>query len=298
MRDRVGARARVNAPATSANLGPGFDSFGLCLDLRDTVQAAVTGRGLRVDITGEEADSLRRDEGHLVVTAMRKTFTLLEVAQPGLEVSCRNAIPHGRGLGSSAAAVVSGIMLAERLAGRDLGADRRLDLATRIEGHPDNVAACLLGGFTVAWAEGRRARAIRLDVHPDVTVTAFVPTTTLPTVTARALLPEIVHHRAAAANSARAGLLVAAMTQRPDVLPAATRDLLHQDQRRPRMPETMALVDAMREAGVAAVVSGAGPTVLTLSTASQGFDARRWVRAGWRCRPLAIAASGVTYSDV
>lgn len=297
MCDRVGAQAHVSAPATSANLGPGFDSFGLCLDLRDTVSATVTGRGLLVEITGEGADSLPRDESHLVVTAMRAAFTALAVAQPGLLLRCHNVIPHGRGLGSSAAAIVSGIRLAETLAGRDLGSDRRLDLATRIEGHPDNVAACLLGGFTIAWTEGRRCRALRLDVHADVQATVFVPAATVSTAQARALLPAAIAHGDASANVARAGLLAAALTQRPDLLHAATKDRLHQDHRRSAMPETLALLDAMREDGIAAVVSGAGPTLLALATTQHPVDAASWARPGWRSSRIDIDAHGATCEE-
>ncbi len=294
MRDRVGARAQVSAPATSANLGPGFDSFGLCLGLRDEVSAAVTSRSLLVEITGEGADSLPRDESHLVVRAMRATFTMLEVAQPCLLLRCHNTIPHGRGLGSSAAAIVSGIRLAETVAERDLNADRRLDLATQLEGHPDNVAACLLGGFTIAWTEGRRSRALRLDVHADVQATIFVPAATLSTARARDLLPVAVAHGDAAANVARAGLLTAALTQRPDLLHAATKDWLHQDHRRSAMPETLALLDAMREAGIAAVVSGAGPSLLALGTKQHPVDAATWSRPGWRSSRTDIEALGAT----
>lgn len=298
VRDRVGARAQVSAPATSANLGPGFDSFGLCLALHDMVSATVTGRSLLLKITGEGADSLPRDESHLVVTAMRATFTLLEVPQPGLELRCHNVIPHGRGLGSSAAAIVSGIRLAEQLAGQDIGADRRLELAARIEGHPDNVAACLLGGFTIAWTEGPQSRALRLDVHADVQATVFVPAATLSTARARDLLPAAVGHGDASSNSARAGLLVAALTQRPDLLHAATRDRLHQDHRRSAMPETLALLEAMREDGIAAVVSGAGPSLLALGTTQNPVDATRWAGPGWRVSRTDIDPCGVTSEDL
>ena len=292
MRDRIGVSAQVTSPATSANVGPGFDSFGLCLAVRDRVAATITGRGLRVEITGEGADSLPRDESHLVVKSMRATFTQLEVTQPGLSLHCVNVIPQGRGLGSSAAAIVSGIRLAERLADRELETGQALDLASRLEGHPDNVAACLLGGFTLAWTEGHRARALRLDVHDEIRCTVLAPTTTLSTKRARRLLPIEVKHRDASANSARAGLLVAALTQRPDLLLPATEDRLHQDHRRPAMPQTLALLDAMREAGVAAVVSGAGPSILAFGTASGPVDAARWMRPGWRSMTVAIDSDG------
>jgi homoserine kinase len=292
MRDRIGVSAQAMSPATSANIGPGFDSFGLCLAVRDTVAATITGRGLRVEIMGEGADSLPRDESHLVVKSMRATFTQLEVTQPGLSLRCVNVIPHGRGLGSSAAAIVSGIRLAERLADKELETGQALDLASRLEGHPDNVAACMFGGFTLAWTEGHRTRALRLDVHHEIRCTVFVPVTTLATSTARTLLPTEVKHRDASANSARAGLLVAALSQRPELLLPATEDRLHQDYRRLAMPQTLALLDAMREAGVAAVVSGAGPSILAFGTASEPIDAARWARPGWRSVSVAIDPDG------
>ncbi len=292
MRDRIGASARVTAPATSANLGPGFDSFGLSLDLRDTVTARVTPRGLRVQITGAAADSLPRDESHLVVASMRKTFSWFGVAQPGLDVTCHNVIPHGRGLGSSAAAIVAGVLVAAQLAGRTPSTDELLDLATRLEGHPDNVAACLLGAFTISWRQGGRWHSLRLATHLDIRPLVFVPQSTLATSTARDLLPSYVAHADASANAGLAGLLVAALTQHPESLLAATRDRLHQDHRRSAMPETLALVDAMREDGVAAVVSGAGPSVLALGTARHRVDPRRWARPGWECHELSIDTAG------
>jgi homoserine kinase len=193
---------------------------------------------------------------------------------PGLAVACANRIPQARGLGSSSAAIVAGIQLA-----RGLVADTaaRLDevaalrLAAELEGHPDNVAPCLLGGFTIAWTERSGARAVHLKPAPGVHPTVFVPDGRGLTADARAALPASVPHADAARNAGRAALLVHALTAEPDLLFAATEDRLHQDYRAPGMPATAALVDALRGVGVAAVVSGAGPTVLALTDPPPDF---------------------------
>jgi len=299
MPDFVAAPVHVRAPASSANLGPGFDSLGLSLALYDEVQASVNSPGLSIEIGGEGEEILPRDERHLVVRAMRATFDFLGTPQPGLRVTCRNSIPQGRGLGSSSAAIVAGILLAEGLVeGARLAATESLTLATELEGHPDNVAACLLGGFTIAWmpasndAHAGSAQAVSLAVHPDVRPVVFLPPHPLSTEVARGLLPQSVTHRDAAINSGRAALLAAALTQRPDKLLAATVDRLHQSFRRPAMSSTLELVDALRAAEVAAVVSGAGPSVLALGTSSRPVDILTWCPAGWQAQELAVALNG------
>jgi homoserine kinase len=261
------AAVRVRVPATSANLGPGFDAFGLALGLYDDVVARVADSGLHVDIAGEGADTLARDEQHLVVRSLRAAFDVLGGQPRGLEVVCANRIPHGRGLGSSSAAICAGIVAARAVT---IGGPSALDdagllaLASELEGHPDNVAACLYGGFTVAWTDDDTARAVRLEPSPQVVPVVFVPATPLLTRTARGLLPRTVPHADAAANAGRAALLVEALTRRPELLSAATEDRIHQDYRASAMPESAALVAALRAEGVPAVVSGAGPTVLAL----------------------------------
>lgn len=263
------APVRVRVPATSANLGPGFDSAGLALALHDHVVLRATDSGLVVDVAGEGAESVPRTERHLVVKAARATFDRLGGQPAGLELVCANRIPHSRGLGSSAAAIVAGVLAARALV---TGGDRILDddavlaLATELEGHPDNVAACLLGGVTFAWTEPDGPRAVRLDAHPDLRPVVVVPTTTASTAKVRALLPATVPHADAAANAGRAALLGIALTGRPDLLLAATEDRLHQEYRRPAMKRSAALVDRLRAAGVPATISGAGPTVMALTT--------------------------------
>jgi homoserine kinase len=196
---------------------------------------------------------------------MQATFDRLGVGRPGLELQTSNTIPHGRGLGSSGAAIVAGVLAAGALVTQSRP-DRAwaLRLASEIEGHPDNVAACLLGGLTVAWSEPDGARAARVEPAPDISAVAFIPESRLATATARGLLPESVPHRDAAWSAGRAALLVEAFSRRPDLLLPATEDRLHQQYRAQAMADSAALLRRLRAAGVAAVVSGAGPTILAL----------------------------------
>lgn len=296
MGERPGTTVRARVPATCANLGPGFDSFGLALQLYDEVEARVAGDGLRIDVVGEGADTLRRDESHLVARALRAGCEALSAPIPGLSLTCRNTIPQGRGLGSSAAAITAGLLLAREVAGvpthdRDEVEGKLLTAGTRLEGHPDNVAACWYGGFTLAWQDGPGTGAVPLAVHPAVRPTLFLPPGSVSTVSARGLLPDTVVHHAAVANASRAGLLVVALTQRPDLLLIATEDRLHQEYRRPAMPESLRLVDTLRAAGIAAVISGAGPAVLAL-TAEGSWDAEVYCPHGWRIQQLPVADEG------
>lgn len=291
-----GIRVRLRVPATSANLGPAFDAAGLALSLYDDVEVTTCSSGCSVQVRGEGADSLPHDESHLVLRAARAGLDAVGVAQPGLALQATNRIPHGRGLGSSAAATVAGLVAARQLAhaaGRPdaLGDDQLLGLATQFEGHPDNVGATLRGGLTLVWAEATGSvRSVRLDVDQRVVPVVLVPEATLSTSRARGLIPQSVPHRVAARNAGRAALLVAALTARPSLLLPATHDWLHQPYRASAFPESMALVDALREAGHAATISGAGPSVLVLTTG----DATRVDvdLAGWRRLDLEIDRDG------
>jgi homoserine kinase len=259
---------RVRVPATSANLGPGFDALGLALGVHDELEVRVLRTpDVVVEVTGEGAGEVPDGEAHLVVRALRCALDHVGAPRTGLHLVCRNRIPHGRGMGSSAAAVVAGLLAARGLvADQDaLDDDVVLRLATGIEGHPDNAAPAIRGGVTVAWCQPDGARAVVIDTHADVAPVVLVPASRLATSTARGLLPASVPHADAAFGAGRAALLVHALGHRPDLLHAATEDRLHQRYRAPAMRETVALVDALRARGVAAVVSGAGPTVLALA---------------------------------
>ena len=272
MNGEIDSAVTVVVPATSANLGPGFDALGLALGLYDEVSVRVVAQpGVSVEVNGEGAAVLPRDASHLVARALLAALDRFGAVPPGLVVRCVNAIPQGRGLGSSAAAIVAGVLAGAKLSHTELAPGEKpvepfdvLALASEIEGHPDNVAACLLGGFTIAWTDQGSAHAVRLDPAPGLEAVVFVPSAGLATSTARDLLPPTVPHRDAAHAAGRAALLVEALTRRPDLLMAATEDRLHQPYRAPAMVASAALVARLRADGVPAVVSGAGPSVLAL----------------------------------
>jgi homoserine kinase len=297
--------ARV--PATSANLGPGFDSLGVAVELRDTVTAQVRGEGVRVSVSGEGAAELPTDERHLIAATMLTTFDRLGGRPDGFEIRCGNAIPQARGMGSSSAAIVAGVVLARHLVE---GGPAMLDetavirLAAELEGHPDNVAPCVLGGFTVAWTEdgtggaggrGGGARAVRLEDAKGVSPIIFVPVGRGYTAQARAALPASVPLADAAFNAARTALLVRALTGTPELIFEATEDRLHQVYRAAAMPDTSKLIEALRERGVAAVVSGAGPSVLALVPDEHELvtQAQRQCPDGWLAMSLPVATDGV-----
>ncbi|GAA3355205.1 homoserine kinase [Saccharopolyspora gregorii] len=268
---RAGGGVRVVVPASTANLGSGFDALGMALALHDTVHVAVTGGppgSAVVTAEGEGAGSIPTDHEHLVVRVLHRTWSELGVPAPAVRLRCRNAIPHSRGLGSSAAAIVAGVAAAYELAGFPLRETKNLEqalhLAADCEGHGDNVAASLLGGVVIAWQEADRFRAASLPAHPDVHPIALVAGGESATHTTRGLLPERVPHADAAFAAGRAALAVHALTTDPSLLLAATDDRLHQDYRESAWPNTIELVRRLRAAGVPAAVSGAGPTVLAL----------------------------------
>lgn len=303
MPNLLSGQVSVTVPATSANLGPGFDALGLALDLRDRVTAEVldapTAGGPEILVEGEGAETVPRDAGHLVHRAMEAGFAHMGCETPIVRLHCHNVIPHGRGLGSSSAAIVAGLCAARGLvAGGSLlmDDDAVFALAADIEGHPDNVAPAFYGGFTVAYADGGRFHATSVSVDPRVCAVAFVPPQPVETKVARGLLPDTVTHADAAANAGRAALLVAALAGRPELLLPATEDRLHQRFREPAMPESLALVDALRADGLPAVISGAGPTVLVLTDATSREAVLGRVPQGWRVLALAVENHGARVS--
>ena len=332
---RVAAGRSVHArvPASSANLGPGFDSIGLALGLWDEYVVTTSDvPGLTVTVTGEAADEVPTDESHLVHATMRHTWHRLGVEAPaGLVIDARNGVPHGRGLGSSATAIVAGVVAAQALSGPDAGwrpdasatgdaagdatgdaawpaageqvpvdLDLADDVASLLEGHPDNASASVFGGLTVSWMpdgtgadRGEHTVTARLTLHEDVDVVVLVPGTQLATRTARAVLPDAVPLREAAAGAGRAALLVHALTADPSHLHAATRDWLHQEARRPSYPDTMDVVDVLRAQGHAAVVSGAGPSILVLTTRARAREVQVPAgHEGWHRLTPGVPTSG------
>jgi homoserine kinase len=284
----VAGPVTVRTPASSANLGPGFDALGLALSLYDEITAEVIPDGLEIQVTGEGQGGVPLDDEHLVIKAMNAAFDLLGERPSGLRLTCVNAIPHGRGLGSSAAAIVGGIELARALV--EGGASRLDDraafqLAVDLEGHPDNVAAAMLGGLTIAWIDGAAAEVQRLDTTVEVTV--FVPPEAVSTEKARGLLPETVPHRDAAVNAGRAALLIAALTTTPERLIWATEDRIHQTYRAEAMPQSYKLLQQLRVEGVPTIISGAGPTVLSFAR-----GVAEWAPEGWAVHELDVDVEG------
>ncbi|MFC8531530.1 homoserine kinase [Nocardia sp. NPDC057227] len=282
------ATARV--PASTANLGPGFDSLGMALGIYDEIEVRTTATGLSIRVEGEGADDVPWGPSHLVVRAIERGLEAAGVWADGLDVVCRNAIPHSRGLGSSASAVVGGLAAGCALAARfdpalAVQPDRLVQLASEFEGHPDNAAASVLGGIVVSWTESaqpgevRSYRAVRLEPHATLRPVVLIPQERSSTAHTRGLLPETVPHGDAAFNVSRAALAVVALTERPDLLLPATADRLHQGQRAPALPLTTAWIARLRAAGIAATVSGAGPTVLALTTSGFPDDLREQAAA-------------------
>ena len=292
---------RVRVPATSANLGPGFDALGLALGLYDDVDIEMAGSGLSIEVSGEGEETAGRGDKHLVAQTFCAAYGSIGGVAEGLRIRCVNRIPHARGLGSSSAATIAGILAARALHpdGAELTDEDVLALATRVEGHPDNVAPCLAGGLTIAWQTSEGPRLTRLDVSPRVRPVALVPDARLSTERARGLLPEMVPHADAAANSGRAALLIAALTVAPELLLDATEDRLHQAYRAPAMPESLELVERLRGKGVAAVVSGAGPTVLALTVRDDEVDSiGAEVGTSWHIHPLDVAPHGACVQPI
>lgn len=283
-------RVSVRVPATSANLGPGFDALGLALDLCDDLELEATTGGVEILARGEGADSVPTGEEHLVVRALRRGLDHAGAPQVGVRLRSTNRIPHGRGMGSSAAATVAGLLLARGLVAEPdaLEDDTVLQLACEFEGHPDNAAPALLGGVVLSWMRGRQARSIPLSVADGVLrPLILLPRITLSTHVARSLLPAEVPHGDAVHNAARSALLVHALAAGDrDLLLEATEDRLHQEQRAPGMPQSVELMRVLRQEGVPAVISGAGPAVMVLAgdRAEVGPLVRRIVDdpAAWR----------------
>ncbi len=286
----TGLTVTARVPASSANLGPGFDTLGIALGLYDEITVTTTGSGLKIRVEGEGAEDVPWGPSHLVVRAIERGLESAGVWAEGLDVVCRNAIPHSRGLGSSASAVVGGLAAANGLAMKldpalGLSPDQLVQLSSEFEGHPDNASASVLGGAVVSWScedqesagtstSGNRYYAVPLTVHPAIRVIALIPGERSSTAHTRGLLPEVVAHRDAAFNVSRGALAVVALTERPDLLMPATEDRLHQVQRAPALPLTTRWISLLRKAGIAAAVSGAGPTVLALSTEPLPDDLR------------------------
>ena len=303
----VGRRVVVEVPATTANLGPGFDTLGMALTIQDRLTATVVDApGVRVDVHGVGEGEVPTDETNLIARSMAHAFASKKIPMPGIHLEAHNVIPHGRGLGSSGAAIVSGVMAAKGLLEgiADFSASELLSLATDMEGHPDNIAPSLFGGLTIAWMTDEGPKHKKLSVHRGVSLVVAVPEdSSMSTQLARSLQPETVPHKDAIFNLSRSALLIAALIQSPELLFEATEDRLHQNYRASAMKETDALLQTLRAKGYAAVVSGAGPSVLILCPdPGQRLDIAQVVEAHpggtWTTHMLTVDERGATVEEV
>lgn len=290
----VGRTVTIEVPASSANLGPGFDALGVALGLYDSITVTTIDAGLELEVTGEGEGQVPEDASHLVAKAVEAGLRAGGVGVPGLRISCRNSIPHSRGLGSSASAAVGGLVAANGLMGGVLSDEHLVQLSSEFEGHPDNAAASVLGGVVVSWTERSATsvtyRAVRMEVDPSIVATVLVPSETSSTAQTRGLLPATVPHEDAAFNASRAALMSVALAAHPEHLLAATEDRLHQSYRAPALVATTEWVGRLRDRGLAATVSGAGPTVLVLGTDTLPSDLREEAQGqGWTVLDLRIA---------
>lgn len=283
---------RVRVPATVANLGPGFDALGAAIKMHLTVEIEPRRDSVDILVEGEGAEVLPKDESNLVIRSMNTFFDHIARRPPGYSVRIKNPIPLASGLGSSAAAVVGGLFAARALTGRAISQTEMIDLALEIEGHPDNLMPALVGGLVVCYQDrGDALKHLRLDPSDRLVPIVAVPREGYPTASARAALPEDVSFGDARFTASRAALLVAAMTTGAgtDVLAEAMRDRLHEPARLALMPETMAVHDELRDAGLPVALAGAGPSLLFVvprpEAATRAEQIRRVCRdrnAGWR----------------
>jgi homoserine kinase len=284
-------RLVARAPATVANLGPGFDALAMALDLWNEVVADLDGEP-EVTVSGEGAGELPEDASNLVFRSMAYLSREVGRALPPLALRSENRIPLERGLGSSAAAVVAGLLLADGLLGTSLDHDRLLEVAVDLEGHPDNVAACLRGGLVIAYLSRDGWRAQRLEPHPSLRPVLLVPEhDRLPTADARRALSREVPLADAAFNAGRTALAVVALTEQPDLLSEAMEDRIHQNRRLPLVPASRALFEDLREADVPVCVSGAGPSLLAFESDDRGVPE---LGPGWRTVRTAVTQAGAT----
>ena len=263
---------RVKAPATTANMGPGYDCLGMALDVWNTIEIEVLDSGEPVvEVTGEGAGELGTGRDNLVYRSMEFLFQDAEQEMPLVRIRCDNAIPLARGMGSSAAAIAGGLVAANAICSQDYTPNDLLEMAATIEGHPDNVAAAVLGGMQLVISdktkEGSRLYTVPINVPPELHAVVFVPQVRIATEDARAALPEKVTMADAVHNMGRVGLLVASMaTNHPEYLAIATQDLLHQPYRQPLFPAMKVIFKAALDAGALGVfLSGSGSTVLALT---------------------------------
>lgn len=287
-------RLTVRSPATVANLGPGFDCLGLALGLANEF-VVEAGAEPTVRVEGEGAGELPEDATNLVFRTIAFLAREAGGSLPPFSLSCLNRIPLARGLGSSASALVAGLLLGDRLLGTNLGPDRLLELAADVEGHADNVAACLRGRLVLAYLSSDGWRAEHLDPAPSLRPVVLVPEAErIATDDARRVLPQRVALADAVFNLSRSALAVVALTRAPELLPTALQDRLHQPHRLPLAPGARALFTELRAAGIPVCVAGSGPSLLAFEQDDLGV----WdLGPGWRALRPGIALEGATVTE-
>lgn len=310
-----GTTVRVRVPGSTGNVGPGYDSLGLALGRYDDLVVERTSGGLEIEVTGEGSSAVPRTEEHLMVRAMQTAWRAIGLYElPGLRITAHNRIPHSRGMGSSASAIVAGVVAANAMVpeGLRLTPKAVLQICSQMEGHPDNVAPSLYGGLVISYSGPDGFHSVPVPVDQNVVPVVAVPDYEVPTRIARGLIPETVSHREAAINSGRAALLVHAMKDDPSELFPGTEDLLHQQYRASAMGPSSALVTHLRGRGFAALVSGAGPTVLVLADVASADDVAGHIEqyrqdssnrfedriVNWDVEKLAVDRNGVIVETV
>lgn len=271
----MGKFIHVRVPASTANLGPGFDTLGVALNLYDDIYMELSDNGLMIDVEGEGSFNIKRDKDNLIYKAAKKVFDRQGIKISGLKIKSVNNIPIGSGLGSSAAAIIGGIVAANNICDNQLSHDEILDMASQMEGHADNVAPALNGGFNVVVFDGMKTYCMNSHINDDICFIAFYPIRELKTTESRGILPEKIDYKDAVFDVGRASLLTALFLKGDyELLKIATQDMLHQVYRRSLIPEMYDVIEASLDSGAyGAFLSGAGPTMMSICSfeKSQGI---------------------------
>lgn len=296
--------AKVKVPATSANMGPGFDCMGIALELYNTVEARIIGSGLEINTFGRDAGYIENNQNNLIYRAMEKVFNETEFKPPGIRIVCHNQIPVARGLGSSAASTAAGLILANYLSDSKLPMERIIELGTELEGHPDNIVPAIIGGMTISYMEDfSSVQYIKLGFPENLRMVLMVPDFMLGTREAREVLPKSVDIKDAAFNVSRAALMVAAlMTDSLEHLKYASQDKLHQPYRERLIPGMKEIFEESYKAGARGVfLSGAGSTLVAMvDRENYGFldkikDFLRKKSLNWELNYVGVSSQGAAY---
>ncbi len=286
----------VRVPGTTANLGSGFDCVGMALAFDDELELELVADPgvLSIDVEGEGSGNVPGDDSHLVVSSLLAGLAAWGGERPGMRLRCLNRIPHSRGLGSSASAIVAGLAFAWGIShpGDPLDRPELTRVSSALEGHPDNAGAAVWGGAILGWFERDSVRLVQLDVPSVITTRVWVPQFEVGTAGARSVLPDSVSRDDAVAQAIAAAALPLALERRHDLLLAATSDRLHQSYRAGLMQPSFDLMTTLRAKGVPATISGAGPTVIAVGTQEQLSRSDAVTAQGFERHDLALG-SGV-----